>query len=203
MQQTVFKPNPKNTGGLLTLKIAMTKNDKKDLWSKVLFAEFIPQKSWNDSTKTGSFEASKRRVVAINPNEAGEILYSIDRNVPFQNYHQSEKGSCWVKFIPYTRERKVGKEGDKSYWVGNVDNFAFGYSEKGAGVNIPFTSGEAQELKLLLESYIKESMALDAKEQERKFKAKGKETAKDDEPSSSEEEDLNETQEEEDDSIPF
>jgi hypothetical protein len=205
MQYTVFKPNPKNTGGLVNLRIATTKNNKKDVWEKVLFAEFLPQKGWNDATKSGSFDASKKRSIAINVGEAGEMLYSVKRNVPFQNYHKSGDRSCWVKFIPYSRKREVGKEGDKTHWVGEVDNYAFGYSEKGVSVNIPLTSGEAEVFCLMLESYIKESMALDAKESDKKFKSKGKDSPKDEEPETEqEEEDSNDNVEDDDSSdIPF
>jgi len=178
MQYTVFKPNKSNTGGRVQLKVAMTKNEKKDLWSKVLFAEFVPQKTWEESSQTGSFDYTKKRIISINTGEAGEILYSIQNNVPFQNYHKSGERSCWVKFLPFSRPRTVGKEGDKGYWSGQVNNFAFGYNEKGVGVNVPISSGEAQELKLLLESFIKESMALEAKEEERKFKARSKDSTK-------------------------
>ncbi len=172
MQYTVFKPNPKNTGGLLNLRIANTKNNKKEAWEKTLFAEFIPQKGWNEEKKTGSFDVSKKRTIAINIGEAGEILHSMEKSVPFQNYHQSGDRSCWVKFAPFDRSRSFGKEGDKGFWQGNVTNFALGYSEKGQGVNIPLTPGEAYNVKLLLESYIKESMAIDAKEADKKFKKK-------------------------------
>jgi len=204
MNYTVFKPNPKNTGGLVNLRIATTKNKKTDSWEKVLFAEFLPQKSWNDTTKSGSFDSTKKRAIAINIGEAGEMIYSVKKNIPFQNYHKSGDRSCWVKFIPYLRFREVGKEGDKSHWTGQVDNYAFGYSEKGGGVNIPLTSGEAEVFCLLLESYIKESMALDAKEQDRKFK-KGKDSPKDEEvePVQEEEEDFNEPQEDDSDDLPF
>jgi hypothetical protein len=203
MNYTVFKPNPKNTGGLVNLRIATTKNNKKDVWEKVLFAEFIPQKGWNEATKSGSFDASKKRSIAINIGEAGEMLYSVKRNVPFQVYHKSGERSCWVKFIPFPRKREVGKEGDKTHWVGEVDNYAFGYSEKGGAVNIPLSSGEAEVFCLMLESYIKESMALDAKESDKRFKSKGKPVEGGDKDEEVEEEN-NETDEEEDDlSIPF
>ena len=205
MTYTVFKPNPKGSGGLVNLRIATTKNKKTDSWEKVLFAEFLPQKSWNDATKSGSFDPTKKRTIAINIGEAGEMLYSVKKNVPFQNYHKSGDRSCWVKFIPYPRKREVGKEGDKTHWTGDVDNYAFGYSEKGGGVNIPLSSGEAEVFCLLLESYIKESMALDAKEQDKKFKNKGKDSPKDEESETPEEneEDLGGGADDGNDDIPF
>lgn len=205
MQYTLFKANKNNTGGRVQIKIAMPpKNEKKDLWTKVLFAEFVPQKTWDESTQTGSFDYSKKRTVSINKAEAGEILYSIQNNVPFQNYHKSGERSCWVKFLPFSRSRTVGKEGEKGYWSGQVNNFAFGYNEKGVGVNVPISSGEAQELKLLLESFIKESMALESKEEERKSKAREKGSPKNQvtEPLQ-EEDDFNETQEDDSDDLPF
>lgn len=174
MKLTIFKPNPSGNGGLISLKVGMTKNDKKDLWSKTLFVEFVPQKGWDSSKKTGSFDVDKKRIVAINTSEAGEMLYTMDTKAPFQNYHQSGDRSCWIKFAHFDKKRTNGREGDKGFWQGTVDNFAIGYSEKGANVNIPISSGEARELKLLLEAFIKESMALDAKEEERKFKSKAK-----------------------------
>ena len=203
MNYTVFKPNPKSSGGLVNFRIATTKNKKTDSWEKVLFAEFLPQKSWNDATKSGSFDPTKKRAVAINIGEAGEMLYSVKRNVPFQNYHKSGDRSCWVKFIPYPRKREVGKEGDKTHWTGDVDNYAFGYSEKGGGVNIPLSSGEAEVFCLLLESYIKESMALDAKEQDKKFKNKDKPSQSNEETEEEKEEEPESEEDDENDQIPF
>lgn len=178
MQYTVFKPNPKNTGGLVNLRVANTKNEKKDSWEKTLFAEFVPQKSWNDQNKSGSFDSSKKRTIAINVSEAGEFLSCMEKNVPFQNYHKSGDRSCWVKFAPFDKKRTFGQEGERGYWEGQVTNFALGYSEKGKGVSIPLTPGEAFALKLLLESFIKESMAIDAKEADKKFKENKKESPK-------------------------
>lgn len=170
MQLTIFKPNPNSTGGLVKLRIAKLKNDKKDVWERVLFAEFVPQKGWNDSNKSGSFDSTKKRTIAINITEAGEILHSMEKEVPFQNYHKSGDRSCWVKFAPFNKKRTFGQEGEKGFWEGQVANFALGYSEKGKGVSIPITPGEAFNLKMLLESYIKESMAIDAKEADKQFK---------------------------------
>ena len=178
MQYTVFKPNHKNTGGLLNLKVAMVKNNKKDAWEKTLFAEFVPQRGWNEKTRSGNFDPSKKRIVAINVGEAGEFLHCMQENIPFQNYHQSGDRSCWIKFAPYLSNRVFGKEGDKGFWKGTVNNFAIGYSEKGQGVTVSLTPGEAYNVKLLLESYIKESMAIDAKEAEKKFKASQKSNVK-------------------------
>jgi len=198
MEYTIFKPNPKNTGGLVKLRIANTKNKKDDTWKKTLFAEFVPQKGWNESSKTGGFDSSKKRTIAINVGEAGEILHSIDKNVPFQNYHKSGNNSCWVKFAPFEKQRSFGKEGDKGFWQGEVTNFAIGYSENGKGVNIPLTPGEAFSLKLLLESYIKESMAIDAKESDKKFKERSKNAEKQETKTDEEEDPLGE-----DEDVPF
>lgn len=109
MKLTIFKPNPSNKGGFVSLKVATTKNNKKDVWEKTLFAEFVPQKSWSESSKTGSFDANKRRTVALNVSEAGEMLNSMRFAVPFQNYHQSGDKSCWVKFLPYKKTQEGRK----------------------------------------------------------------------------------------------
>lgn len=188
MQLTVFKPNPKNTGGLVNLRIATTKNQKTESWEKTLFAEFVPQKGWSESTKSGNFDASKKRSIAINVSEAGEILYSMEKEVPFQNYHKSGDRSCWVKFAPFNKKRTFGQEDEKGFWEGQVANFALGYSEKGKGVSVPLTPGEAFNLKLLLESYIKESMAIDAKEAEKRYKDREKTSVKNKKEEVSEEE---------------
>lgn len=207
MNYTIYKPNPKNTGGLANFKTAKVKNQKKDMWESILFVEFVPQKGWNDEKKTGSFDADKKRFVAINVAEAGEFLYSMQERKQFQNYHKSGERACWVKFGHYNTKRKISQGQGKDDLFFEVDNFVIAVSEKGNNVSVPISAGEGQVLKLLLESYIKESMALTASEESKKFKAsqkggseKEEDETSDEDPEENSEEDGDEY---EDDGIPF
>ena len=69
-------------------------------------------------------------------------------------------------------------------------------------VNVPLSSGEAEVFCLMLESYIKESMALDAKESDKKFKGRGKESNKE-ESETVEEDEEDQSEDDDDSSIPF
>lgn len=204
MRYTVFKPNPKNSGGLVNFHLSKLKDKKSGDWKSALFAEFVPQKGWNDDKKVGSFDPEKKRFVLINVGEAGEILHTMKTGIPFQNYHDSGDRSCWVKFASYETTRKFGRKEDKGYREDKVVNFAIGVSEKGNNVNVPLTPGEAEAIRLLLESYIKESMAIDAKEHDKKFK-KTQEKKSDDsvEDTEEQEEEEDDVVEEDDSDIPF
>lgn len=200
MLYTLFKPNPSSSGGLAKFKISKTKRD--DTWEVVLFVEFVPQKGWNAERKLGSFDPEKKRFIALNPTEAGEIIHSIETNIPFQSYHKSGDKGCWIKFGSFQKTRTFGRSGDKGFWQGKTNNFAIGISEPGTSISVPIEPGEARCLVQLLSSYIKESMAINAKEEERKFK----ETKKNfDKPKSEKKEDDVDLPDDvdEDDDVPF
>lgn len=200
MKLTIFKPSPKNNGGLVNFRVTQTKA-KDDSWKSALFAEFVPQKGWNAEKRTGSFDPEKKRFVLINVGEAGEILHTMKTGIPFQNYHDSGDKSCWVKFGAYETTRKFGRQGDKGYREDKITNYAIGVSEKGNSISVSLTPGEAENFRILLESYIKESMAIDAKEHDKKFKKAQELSNKKEKEEEVEEND--DVEEEEDDSIPF
>lgn len=184
MRYTVYKPNTKVTGALATFSIGETKN-KKEEWEKTLFIEFIPQKSWNAEKHSGSFDYEKKKFVAINLAEAGEFIHSIRSGFPYTNFHKSAKGTSVVKIASYNQERKVGQEGQKGFWKGEVRNVAVGVSFNGVNINVPLSPGEQEVVVALLDSYIKQSIAQEASNEKKRRKNRENASPKKDEKESS------------------
>jgi len=170
MRYTVYKPNPRNTGSLATFSIGETKN-KKDEWEKTLFIEFIPQKNWNAEKHTGQFDYEKKKFVAINVGEAGEMIHSLKSGVPFQNFHKSAKGTSVIKVGFWDKERSVGQEGQKGYWKGTIRAAAVGVSYSGNNVTVPLEPGEQEVVVRVLEAYIKQALAQDSANEKKRRKA--------------------------------
>ncbi len=184
MRHTIYKPNPKVTGGLATFSIGETKN-KKDEWEKTLFIEFVPQKGWNAEKHKGSFDHENKKFVAISVAEAGEFIHSIRTGIPYANFHKSAKGTSVVKVGSYTQERKVGQEGQKGYWKGEIRNVAVGVSFNSKSINIPLAPGEQEVILILLDAYIKQSIAQDASNEKKRRKTRENTAPKKDENKSS------------------
>lgn len=201
MNYTVFKPNTKNSGGILKFRVSTVKNEKKDIWEERLFVELVPQNGWNEKTKTGSFDASSKKFVMLNTNEAGEILHAIETKIPFETYHKSGDSGTFIKFAPFVSKRKFGKEGMTGHRVDDVFNFAFGIVGD-LKLSVSLAPGEVFALKVFLEKFIVSSCSLAGKEEDRKFKqGQKKENKKQKEETVSTEGD--EVEDDEDDDVPF
>jgi len=199
MNYTIFKPNPKNTGALVNFRVSKLKN-KKEMWEERLFIEFIPQKNWNQDSKQGSFDTSKKKTVMINPSEAGDLLHTLSSKIPFQTYHQSSSGGTWIKFAPFKGSRKFkDKEGNEEIF--NIDRFGFSISEKGFYLGIPVEPSEGECLRILFENYVKGAMGLEASELSKKYKKTEASKNKPQKEESVEEESFNE--QEDIDDVPF
>lgn len=172
MKYTVFKANPKSTGAIANLRTSKLKNDKKNVWEERLFLEMLPQKGWNDSNKTGSFDPDKKQTVMINPTEAGDMVNTILNGIPFDAYHQSGDGpGKGIKLAPFKGKRKFKtKDGEKEV---EIQKFGLQLAGKGFSISAPLDPGEVQCLRVLLENYIKNAIGLDASEESKKYKSSG------------------------------
>jgi len=101
-----YKPNPRNSGSACSFY--------KTRDGAIMFS-IIKQASWDDSKKTGSFQKNKTDPkgnvkVKLSLAEAAGILESIDKDVEFKEYHNSQNQSIQIRFAPYvdknTNERK-------------------------------------------------------------------------------------------------
>ena len=194
MNYTIFKPAKSGKGGILKFKTSLKKNDKKDVWEELLFAELVPQKTWNGSANS-TYDPANKKVVKLSVTEAGEILHTLKTNIPFQTYHKNGEGGVWIKFAYYVTKRTFGREGDKGYQVNELDNYALGIG----GATVSISSGEAEALKVYLEKYIVSAVSLAGKEEDKKFKKKAQNKS---EPKPEAPKEESETEEDED-SIPF
>lgn len=193
MNLTIFKPAKSGKGGILKFKTSIKKNERKDVWEELLFAELVPQKTWNGPANS-TYDPSNKKVVKISVTEAGEMLHTLKTNLPFQTYHKNGDDGVWIKFAHYETTREFGREGDKGYRKDKVDNYAFGIT----GVTVSISSGEAEALKVFLEKYIVAAVSLAGKEEDKKFKKKAQQTQKTEEPKEQEVETS-----EDDDDVPF
>lgn len=195
MIYTIFKPSPKNNGGILKFKTSLNKNEKKGVWQERLFVEQVPQKTW-DGPSGSTYNAADKKVVMINITEAGEILHTMKTGIPFQTYHKHGDGGVWIKFGRFMSSRKFGREGDKGYREDKVASYALGIG----GHSIPLSPGEAECLRVYLEKYIVSATSLDGKEEAKKFKQGQKQAPKKQEAPVSQEQ---ESSVEDDSDIPF
>ena len=169
MYYTIYKANPSNSGCCASFRVSLIKNGREK-WIPKLFVEFLPQKSWDDKSKTGTFDKEERKVVAFDINEAGEMLYSIEHNVPWSAFHKTQDGTTIIKFGFWNKKMSFGLPKEKGYWEGEKRNSAISFNSQGKSCSLPITSGETVVLKLLLESYIKQFITMAGKVLDKKFK---------------------------------
>ena len=150
MHYTIFKPNAKSTGGLGSFRVAQTK--KGDDWVAQLFIELVPQSGWDAAKRVGSFDNSKKKCIMLNAGEAGEMINSINKRVEWKSFHKSGDTSTQISFGPWEQTMVLSVNSD------------------GKQNRIGATIGELECLKILLEHFIKTSLSLSAKNNDRKFK---------------------------------
>ena len=101
-----YKPNPRNSGSACSFY--------KTRDGAIMFS-IIKQASWDESRKTGSFQKNKTDPkgnvkVKLSLAEAAGILETVDKDVEFKEYHNSQNQSIQIRFAPYvdknTNERK-------------------------------------------------------------------------------------------------
>lgn len=101
-----YKPNPRNSGS------ACSFYKTKD--GSIMFS-MIKQSSWDEAKKTGSFQKNKTDPkgnvkVKLSLTEAAGFLDTIDKDIEFKEYHNSQNQTTQIRFAPYldknTNERK-------------------------------------------------------------------------------------------------
>lgn len=101
-----YKPNPRNSGSACSFY--------KTRDGAIMFS-MIKQSSWDDSKKTGSFQKNKTDPkgnvkVKLSATEAAGFLDTIDKDVEFKEFHNSQNQTIQIRFAPYidknTNERK-------------------------------------------------------------------------------------------------
>lgn len=178
MNYTVFKPSGTNKGARISFNTSKVKNNK-DRWQERLFVELVPQKGFNQEKQVAVFDYANKKSVMINPTEAGEMLHTILTGIPFQTYHKNGDSGVWIKFAPWTKKRQFGQEGSKGHRVDTVSDIAFGLTGKDIFISASLSCGECQCLKVLLESYIKQAMAIDASELAKEIKKRNEQKNQD------------------------
>ena len=166
MQYTIYKPSPSSKGGLVKFYTNKVKNKKDDVWEEVMFAEFVPQKGWDASKRVGSFDPTKKKIVAFTPSEIGEFLYTFDSKLEFNTYHKHGDNGTWIKLVHFDGKRNVWDNKLKKKVDVCIPRFGFTVGD----IKVPVEMGEVNALKVLFTSFIKEKMAIDGKESARKFK---------------------------------
>lgn len=169
MNYTVFKPKGANKGARVSFNTSKLKNSKGE-WQERLFVEFVPQKGFNSEKNVAVFDYSNKKSVMVNPSEAGEMIHTISTGIPFQTYHKNGESGVWIKFAPWQKKREFGQKGKTGHRIDEVSEFSIGISGSYVFIAISLSCGEVQCLRVLLESYIKQAMAIDASELAKKMK---------------------------------
>jgi len=129
-----------------------------------LFATLIKQSGWDEATKRGTFKASlddpnKRITVKLSAVEACAILDCIERNRPYNNYHNFDSSPKAVSFTPWISTPVPDMDGTKLPPVQQGFSFAVtGTNKTDASVKnhfyIGLTYAEARYIKEFLLHYL-------------------------------------------------
>ena len=160
----IYKPNSKNTGSAFTF----TKSKNLQNGSPALYFSAIAQHGWNDETKTGSFagnakDPSKTINVKISELEAGDFISAFNNRYEHTAFHSYDGNNSTIKATPWDKPVKVSKynPSSKKYEEGQINVPAFGITlSKGKGntIKIALDPGEVENLKILLSSFISDSL---------------------------------------------
>ena len=160
MKLQFYKTNPKTTGtGCSFWKNA----DDNTFW-----ASLIKQGSWNEKTKTGTFQENKdnpqkRVIIKFSAVEIAGFIDAIQRNAEYTGYHGSQKQVVKYKFCPYMRnEEQIG-------FSFSVNREAKEDSTDKQSYIIGFYWAEATQLKLFLEEMLRESFKEAGENKKTKF----------------------------------
>ena len=127
-----YKANPKVTGTACSFSV-----NPKD---KSVYASLIKQKSWDDRSKTGRFDADSKCITKLNVMELGAIINAIDSKSDWSAYHGTQTRATKMNFSPYS-------QGDNHGFNFRVTADSKEDSEKKATYSMGFRYGEAEALK--------------------------------------------------------
>ena len=160
----IYKPNSKNTGSAFTF----SKNVDVKTNSPVFYISAIAQHGWNEETKTGSFagnskDPSKTINMKINELEAGEFISAFNNRYENTAFHSYDGNNSTIKVTPWDKSVKVSKydPSTKGFTDSKITVPAFGFTlSKGKGntIKIALDPGEVENVKILLSSFISDSL---------------------------------------------
>tara|TARA_Y100000310_G_C20653218_1_gene800630 strand:+ start:165 stop:713 length:549 start_codon:yes stop_codon:yes gene_type:complete len=127
-----YKANPKVTGTACSFSV-----NPKD---KSVFASLIKQKSWDDKSKTGRFDADSKCTIKLNLMELGAIINAIETKSDWSAYHGTQTRATKMNFSPYS-------QGDNHGFNFRVTADSKEDSENKATYSMGFRYGEAEALK--------------------------------------------------------
>jgi hypothetical protein len=127
-----YKANPKVTGTACSFSV-----NPKD---KSVYASLIKQKSWDDKSKTGRFDADNKCITKLNIMELGALVNAIDTKTDWSAYHGTQTRATKMNFAPYSQG---GNEGFNFRVTADSKED----SEKKATYSMGFRYGEAEALK--------------------------------------------------------
>jgi hypothetical protein len=127
-----YKANPKVTGTACSFSV-----NPKD---KSVYASLIKQKSWDDKSKTGRFDADNKCITKLNTMELGALVNAIDTKTDWSAYHGTQTRATKMNFAPYSQG---GNEGFNFRVTADSKED----SEKKATYSMGFRYGEAEALK--------------------------------------------------------
>ena len=127
-----YKANPKVTGTACSFSV-----NPKD---KSVYASLIKQKSWDDKTKTGRFDADSKCITKLNLMELGAIINAIEAKSDWSAYHGTQTRATKMNFSPYS-------QGDNHGFNFRVTADSKEDSEQKATYSMGFRYGEAEALK--------------------------------------------------------
>ncbi len=127
-----YKANPKVTGTACSFSV-----NPKD---KSVYASLIKQKSWDDKTKTGRFDADSKCITKLSTMELGALVHAIESKTDWSAYHGTQTRATKMNFAPYSQG---GNEGFNFRVTADSKED----SENKATYSMGFRYGEAEVLK--------------------------------------------------------
>ena len=127
-----YKANAKVSGTACSFSV-----NPKD---KSVYASLIKQKSSDDKTKTGRFDAENKCITKLNVMELGAIINAIDTKTDWSAYHGTQTRATKMNFSPYSQG---GNEGFNFRVTADSKED----SENKATYSMGFRYGEAEALK--------------------------------------------------------
>ena len=127
-----YKANPKVSGTACSFSVYPK--------VKSVYASLIKQKSWDDKTKTGRFDADSKCITKLSTMELGALINAIDTKTDWSAYHGTQTRATKMNFSPYSQG---GNEGFNFRVTADSKED----SEKKATYSMGFRYGEAEVLK--------------------------------------------------------
>jgi hypothetical protein len=119
-----------------------------------VFATIIKQSGWDETTKTGSFKASREDVnanvtIKLNDLEVAAILDAIERGRPFSTYHDGDVPKN-IQFVPWFPKVPEGTKVEQRGFSFSITIASKDENVKGNAFYIGFSFPEARLIREFL-----------------------------------------------------